>query len=168
MTEIEGSKYSRDIRIPIFDKKTSDFCFEKSREIFSKPLNFTIDLNSSTLEKRQVDKKTRDLIGENLLDIEKTLNALNLDFLQAFNELEKTDSAETLFGDHFLFENNLKSVQTFNKKNLNDIDNIKSKPITKRDYYSPLEKHSNASDKSFSAWPPPDFPRGRSAGTAPP
>lgn len=151
LTEIEGSKYSRDIRIPIFDKKTSDFCFERSREIFSKPLNFTIDLNpSSTLEKRQAaHKKQRDLIGENLLDIEKTLNALNLDFLQAFNELEKTDSAETLFGDHFLFENNLKSVQTFNKKNLNDIDNIKSKPVTKRDYYSPLEKHAT-SDKSFS------------------
>lgn len=147
LTEIEGSKYSRDIRIPIFDKKTSDFCFERSREIFSKPLNFTIDINPST---RQVDQKTRDLIGENLMDIEKTLNALNLDFLHAFNELEKTDSAETLFGDHFLFENNLKSVQTFNKKNLNDMDNIKSKPITKRDYYSPLEKHSNASDKSFS------------------
>lgn len=155
LTEIEGSKYSRhDIRIPIFDKKTSDFCFERSREIFSKPLNFTIDLNptTATLDKRQIDKKTRDLIGENLLDIEKTLNALNLDFIQAFNELEKTDSTETLFGDHFLFENNLKSVQTYNKKNLNDIDNIKKnkQPITKRDYYSPsLEKAtSNASDKS--------------------
>lgn len=163
MTEIEGSKYSRDIKIPIFDKKTSDFCFERSREIFNKPLNFSIDLNTSTLDKRDYDKKTRDLIGENLMDIEKTLNALNLDFLQAFNELEKTDSAETLFGDHFLFENNLKSVQNFNKKNYSnptDIDNItkgssnSSSTVTKksatRDYYSPLEKHSNNSDKSYS------------------
>lgn len=163
MTEIEGSKYSRDIKIPIFDKKTSDFCFQRSREIFSKPLNFSLDLNSSTLDNRNYEKKKRDLIGENLMDIENTLNALNLDFMQAFNELEKTDSAETLFGDHFLFENNLKSVQNFNKKNFNnsnDIDNIAkvgnnsssvvNKKSATRDYYSPLDKYSNASDKSFS------------------
>lgn len=160
MTEIEGSKYSRDIKIPIFDKKTSDFCFERSREIFNKPLNFSIDLSTSTIDKRNYDKKTRDLIGENLMDIENTLNALNLDFMQAFNELEKTDSAETLFGDHFLFENNLKSVQNFNKKTFNDIDNINkvssntsstigTKKSATRDYYSPLEKHST-SDKSYS------------------
>lgn len=43
---------------------------------------------------------SRDFIGENLLDIENTLKALNLDFLNAFNELEKTDSAETLFGEN--------------------------------------------------------------------
>jgi hypothetical protein len=173
LTEIESS---RDIKIPMFDKKKSDFCFEKSREILSKPLHFSIDLNnSSTLEKqRDYDKKTRDLIGENLMDIEKTLNALNLDFLQAFNELEKTDSAETLFGEHFLLENNLKTLtKNFNKKRnfSNDIDNITSisnnnknstalngsgakgnlngnaKKSATRDYYSPLEKHS---DKSFS------------------
>lgn len=164
MTEIESSRDARDFRIPIFDKKSSDFCFEKSREILSKPLNFSID--TATLDKRLYDKKTRDLIGENLLDIEKTLNALNLDFLQAFNELEKTDSAETLFGEHFLFENNLKTLTNFNKKTFtSDIDNISSKisnsnnsnsssnninsnkKSTSRDYYSPLEKHS---DKSFS------------------
>ena len=133
----------------MFDKKTSDFCFEKSREILSKP--FSIDLNTSTLDKRSFDKKTRDLIGENLLDIEKTLNALNLDFLQAFNELEKTDSAETLFGENFLLENNLKSqgslkTMTNFKKFTNDLDNT----ATRRDYYSPLDKRSTASDKSYS------------------
>lgn len=133
----------------MFDKKTSDFCFEKSREILSKP--FSIELNAATLDKRTFDKKTRDLIGENLLDIEKTLNALNLDFLQAFNELEKTDSAETLFGENFLLENNLKaqgSLKTMSnfKKFTNDLDNSSAK----RDYYSPLEKRSTASDKSYS------------------
>lgn len=153
MSEIENYRDNpRDIKIPIFDKKTSDFCFEKSREILSKP--FSIDLNTSTLDKRTFDKKTRDLIGENLLDIEKTLNALNLDFLQAFNELEKTDSAETLFGENFLLENNLKSQSSMKtmtnfKKFSNDLDN-KAKKSATRDYYSPLEKRSTASDKSFS------------------
>lgn len=118
----------------------------------SKP--FAIDLNTSTLDKRMFDKKTRDLIGENLLDIEKTLNALNLDFLQAFNELEKTDSAETLFGENFLLENNLKSqgsMKTMSnfKKFTNDLDNTAKKSAT-RDYYSPLDKRSTASDKSYS------------------
>lgn len=41
------------------------------------------------------------MIGENLMDIEKTLNALNLDFLQTYQELEKADSAETLFGESY-------------------------------------------------------------------
>lgn len=140
-------------------------------------MHFSID--TATLDSRKFDKKTRDLIGENLLDIENTLNALNLDFMQAFNELEKTDSAETLFGEHFLLENNLKTLtKNFNKKTFsNDIDNISSKitnsnnntininnnngnntsnnnnnsnnhkKSASRDYYSPLEKHS---DKSFS------------------
>lgn len=89
--------------------------------------------------------------------------------MQAFNELEKTDSAETLFGENFLLENNLKTLSNnFNKKTFtNDIDNISSKiknnnnnnnssnninsnnhkKSASRDYYSPLEKHS---DKSFS------------------
>ncbi|CRK95966.1 CLUMA_CG009407, isoform B [Clunio marinus] len=156
LTEIESCRdsNSRDIKIPIFDKKTSDFCFEKSREILSKP--FSIDLNTSTLDKRVYDKKTRDLIGENLLDIEKTLNALNLDFLQAFNELEKTDSAETLFGENFLLQNNLKSqgsVKTMAnfKKLTNDLDNtVKKSSSSTRDYYSPLDRRSTASDKSYS------------------
>lgn len=153
LTEIENFRDGpRDLKIPIFDKKSSDFCFEKSREILSKP--FSIDLNPTTLDRRSFDKKTRDLIGENLLDIEKTLNALNLDFLQAFNELEKTDSAETLFGENFLLENNLKaqgSMKTMSnfKKFTNDLDN-KAKKSATRDYYSPLEKRSTVSDKSYS------------------
>lgn len=152
LTEIENFKDNpRDIKIPLFDKKSSDFCFERSREILSKP--FSIDLNTATLDKRYFDKKTRDLIGENLLDIEKTLNALNLDFLQAFNELEKTDSAETLFGENFLLENNLKTQNSLKaianfKKLTNDLDNTAKKSA--KDFYSPIEKKSNASDKSFS------------------
>uniref|UniRef100_A0A182TX99 Uncharacterized protein n=1 Tax=Anopheles melas TaxID=34690 RepID=A0A182TX99_9DIPT len=92
---------NNDIRIPLFDKESSDFCFKKSRELLSKqPFNMTTDLSSVTAKlngSKTLDKKTRDLIGENLLDIEKTLNALNLDFLQTYHELEKADSAETLF-----------------------------------------------------------------------
>lgn len=80
----------------MFDKESADFCFEKSRELLSKPIN--LDL-SDGCDSNNLSKKTRDFIGENLLDIENTLKALNLDFMQTFNELEKTDSAETLFGD---------------------------------------------------------------------
>uniref|UniRef100_A0A182M8B8 non-specific protein-tyrosine kinase n=1 Tax=Anopheles culicifacies TaxID=139723 RepID=A0A182M8B8_9DIPT len=103
LTGIERCKNS-DIKIPLFDKETSDFCFKKSRELLSKqPFHITNDISSGTTTSaklngsKTLDKKTRDLIGENLLDIEKTLNALNLDFLQTYHELEKADSAETLF-----------------------------------------------------------------------
>ncbi|XP_049289612.1 activated Cdc42 kinase-like isoform X1 [Anopheles funestus] len=100
LTGIERCQYS-DIKIPLFDKETSDFCFKKSRELLSKqPFHITNDISSCTSKlngSKTLDKKTRDLIGENLLDIEKTLNALNLDFLQTYHELEKADSAETLF-----------------------------------------------------------------------
>lgn len=120
LTEIENFRdSSSDFRIPIFDKKTSDFCFEKSREIFSKPYSF--------------DKTTRDLIGDNLLEIEKTLNALNLDFLQAFHEIDKNDSTETLFDQSFLLENNLKkenlvkNISNFQKLT-NDLK-VDSKPF---------------------------------------
>ena len=88
-----------DIKIPLFDKESSDFCFEKSREILSKP--FSLDISASALDNKHFDQKTRDLIGENLMDIEKTLNALNLDFLKTYNDLEKADSAETLFGENY-------------------------------------------------------------------
>ncbi|XP_055531296.1 activated Cdc42 kinase-like isoform X2 [Wyeomyia smithii] len=98
LTGIESYR-NNDIRIPLFDKKSSDFCFEKSRELLSKP--FGLDISTATLDGRHFDKKTRDLIGENLMDIEKTLNALNLDFLQTYQELEKADSAETLFGESY-------------------------------------------------------------------
>ncbi|XP_055631755.1 activated Cdc42 kinase-like isoform X2 [Toxorhynchites rutilus septentrionalis] len=98
LTGIESYR-SNDIRIPLFDKESSDFCFEKSRELLSKP--FSLDISTATLDSRTFDKKTRDLIGENLMDIEKTLNALNLDFLETYQELEKADSAETLLGDSY-------------------------------------------------------------------
>ncbi|XP_058120758.1 activated Cdc42 kinase-like [Anopheles ziemanni] len=107
LTGIESYQNS-DIRIPLFDKETSDFCFKKSRELLSKPAPFRLaDISTTTTAataslvsgSKTLDKKTRDLIGENLLDIEKTLNALNLDFLQTYHELEKADSAETLFAE---------------------------------------------------------------------
>ncbi|XP_055921470.1 activated Cdc42 kinase-like isoform X1 [Eupeodes corollae] len=86
-----------DIRIPIFDKEASDFFFEKSREILSRPINIDfredIEVNDS--------RTPRDVIGENLLDIENTLKALNLDFIQTYSELDKNDSAETLLNEKF-------------------------------------------------------------------
>ncbi|XP_050098482.1 activated Cdc42 kinase-like [Anopheles aquasalis] len=129
LTGIDESYPNSDIRIPLFDKESSDFCFKKSRELLSKhpfgshllssgsagdgssPLGHTKgspDVSSpgaglvvigNERRHRTLDKRTRDLIGENLLDIEKTLNALNLDFLQTYHELEKADSAETLFAE---------------------------------------------------------------------
>uniref|UniRef100_A0A182QNF6 non-specific protein-tyrosine kinase n=1 Tax=Anopheles farauti TaxID=69004 RepID=A0A182QNF6_9DIPT len=104
LTGIESCLHS-DIRIPLFDKESSDFCFKKSRELLSKqPFHILNDVSAAVQStklngSKTLDKKTRDLIGENLLDIEKTLNALNLDFLQTYQELEKADSAETLFAE---------------------------------------------------------------------
>lgn len=94
------------MRIPLFDKQSADFCFEKSCAILSKPFTLALTPDEPTASishktnKRTTTSDSRDFIGDNLLDIENTLKALNLDFLNAFNELEKTDSAETLFGEH--------------------------------------------------------------------
>lgn len=98
------------------------------REFTSKPFKFDLKasnglhmagnsaISSTNLENYEsiaqanaatLSKKTRDFIGENLIDIENTLKALNLDFLQTFSELEKNDSAETLFGEHYAYEPNI-------------------------------------------------------------
>lgn len=108
LSEIEKTYQSSDnLRIPLFDKQSADFCFEKSCAILSKPFTLALTPDDATLTnsqhkigKRSTTSDSRDFIGDNLLDIENTLKALNLDFLNAFNELEKTDSAETLFGEH--------------------------------------------------------------------
>lgn len=100
LSEIENYHQKSEIRIPLFDKESADFCFEKSCEILSKPFNLESGGNNAALN----EKKSRDFIGQNLLDIENTLKALNLDFLQAFNELEKTDSSETLFGEAYSYD----------------------------------------------------------------
>ncbi|XP_055374102.1 activated Cdc42 kinase-like isoform X1 [Condylostylus longicornis] len=102
LSEIQTSGLN--IRIPIFDKESSDFCFKKSREILSRPIDIE-KFNTGKI----LDKKTRDLIDENLLDIENTLNALNLDFIQTYSELEKTDSVETLLADQLV---NLTSIDS--------------------------------------------------------
>lgn len=151
LSEIECYPQSKtDIRIPIFDKESAAFCFEKSRELLSKPFNLDLNLSSTnTVEQQQqpqsmknkishssinnlnsnsnnnnsinndcdhhiavvgnLSKKARDFIGENLIDIENTLKALNLDFLQTFNELEKTDSAETLFGETYGYDSGMQN-----------------------------------------------------------
>lgn len=125
LSEIERyPQSSSDIRIPLFDKESAAFCFEKSREILSKPFNLDLNLNTDsepptkpipTVDDREpvivghLSKKARDFIGENLIDIENTLKALNLDFLQTFNELEKTDSAETLFGETYGYDSGMQN-----------------------------------------------------------
>ncbi|XP_017959806.1 activated Cdc42 kinase-like isoform X5 [Drosophila navojoa] len=85
-------KNSSDLRIPIFDKESSDFLFEKSREILSRPLNR--DLNSE--ESREREPKS---INDNIMDIENTLKALNLDFMHTYTELDKSDSNDTILND---------------------------------------------------------------------
>ncbi|XP_037942033.1 uncharacterized protein LOC119674949 [Teleopsis dalmanni] len=88
-----------DIRIPLFDKKSSDFCFEKSREILTRPLSFDPPpgLSNTTNEK----KRDRKSISENIMDIENTLKALNQDFMYTYTELNKTDSDETILNEQF-------------------------------------------------------------------
>lgn len=117
----------------------------------------------SSFGAKHFDKKTRDLIGENLLEIENTLKALNLDFLQTYNDLEKTDSAETLFGDNnYSYETNpkirsstkiskLASTNPFSpldQQQQNDLFNEISRGISKLD--STPSELNNFSPKSFS------------------
>ncbi|XP_036331327.1 activated Cdc42 kinase-like isoform X3 [Rhagoletis pomonella] len=99
-----------DLRIPIFDKESSDFCFEKSREILSRPLSLdpppsvmqTVTPPLAALDAQsQRSARNQKSISENIMDIENTLKALNLDFMHTYTELDKTDSDETLLNEQF-------------------------------------------------------------------
>lgn len=109
MNALETS--SSDIRIPLFDKESSDFCFEKSREILSRPLQFgsrssftaptpppSLEYTDAITQSPRKDKKS---LSENLLDIENTLKALNLDFMHTYTDVDKNDSDETILNDQF-------------------------------------------------------------------
>lgn len=152
-------RYSHNERDPSFEYR-----YRKMREFCSRPFKFDIsapgmepenvnfdginvgyESSSSSNNVGTLSQKTKDFIGENLLDIENTLKALNLDFLQTFNELEKNDSAETLFGENYSFDTNI------NPKILNTALKLSKLPInyssievspksTKSPQYSPLEK----------------------------
>lgn len=105
------------------------------------PFGDALQPNSGTLS-----KKTRDFIGENLIDIENTLKALNLDFLQTFSELEKNDSAETLFGETYAYEStiNPKILSTALKltkfpPNQSSID-ASPRSVKSSSQFSPLDK----------------------------
>lgn len=139
-----------------------EYRYRKMREFSSKPFKFNAespeaanhfdDYDPSAMASQActLSKKTRDFIGENLLDIENTLKALNLDFLQTFNELEKNDSAETLFGENCTYESsniNPKILSTALKltklpPNYGSID--ASPKSVKSSQFSPLEKHLSA------------------------
>ncbi|KAI8038703.1 hypothetical protein M5D96_008611 [Drosophila gunungcola] len=83
-------KNSTDLRVPIFDKESSDFLFQKSREILSRPLN---------LERERAADQPPKSIDDNIMDIENTLKALNLDFMHTYTELDKSDSNDTILND---------------------------------------------------------------------
>lgn len=89
----------------MFDKKSAKYCFERSHAILCKPFSVNSPTESSVTSRTSnlsgYDKNTKKLIGENLLDIENTLKALNSDFFHTYNnELDKAESTETLFGDN--------------------------------------------------------------------
>ncbi|XP_037713242.1 activated Cdc42 kinase-like isoform X1 [Drosophila subpulchrella] len=83
-------KNGTDLRVPIFDKESSDFLFQKSREILSRPLN---------LERERAEDQAPKSIDDNIMDIENTLKALNLDFMHTYTELDKSDSNDTILND---------------------------------------------------------------------
>lgn len=109
-------------------------------------LNVGYESSSSMSSKLcTLSQKTRDFIGENLIDIENTLKALNLDFLHTFNELEKNDSAETLFGENYAYDTRINPKILNTALNLTKIQtNYSSFEVspksTKSSQYSPLEK----------------------------
>lgn len=158
-------RYSHFEREPSFEYR-----YRKMREFSSKP--FKLDLKatntansmggsmncdgisggyesaSNIAQVGNLSKKTRDFIGENLIDIENTLKALNLDFLQTFNELEKNDSAETLFGENYAYESNInpKILSTALKltKFPQSYGSVDASPKSaKSSQFSPLEKQMN-------------------------
>ncbi|XP_017836989.1 activated Cdc42 kinase-like isoform X1 [Drosophila busckii] len=92
-------KHSSELRVPIFDKESSDFLFEKSREILSRPLNRQRGLELELQLEAEAEESSQANINENIMDIEKTLKALNLDFMHTYTELDKSDSNETMLND---------------------------------------------------------------------
>ncbi|XP_031622638.1 activated Cdc42 kinase-like [Contarinia nasturtii] len=157
-------RYSHGERDPSFEYR-----YRKMREFSSRPFKFDIsapgmetdgginDVNynglrgnyeNSSSKVCTLSQKTKDFIGENLIDIENTLKALNLDFLQTFNDLEKNDSAETLFGENYTYD-----ATNINPKILNKALKLSKIPTnyssmevspksTKSSQYSPLDKQA--------------------------
>lgn len=158
------------MRYPHADRDPSfEYRYRKMREFTSRPFKFDIsapgmetdsDINNVNFEGLNVrfddsspkvctlSQKTKDFIGENLIDIENTLKALNLDFLQTFNDLEKNDSAETLFGENYAYDANHINPKILNtalklSKLPTNYSSIEVSPkSTKSSQYSPLEKQS--------------------------
>lgn len=158
------------MRYPHADRDASfQYRYRKMREFSSRPFKFDISApgmetdnatdhmnydgsidtgyeGNSTTKMCTLSQKTKDFIGENLIDIENTLKALNLDFLQTFNDLEKNDSAETLFGENYAYD-----AAQINPKILNTALKLSKLPAncssmeispksTKSSQYSPLDK----------------------------
>lgn len=159
------------MRYPHADRDASfQYRYRKMREFSSRPFKFdisapgmetddtanhhhhrmnynsSIDTGYENSKACTLSQKTKDFIGENLIDIENTLKALNLDFLQTFNDLEKNDSAETLFGENYAYD-----AAQINPKILNTALKLSKLPAncssmeispksTKSSQYSPLEK----------------------------
>lgn len=158
------------MRYPHADRDPSfEYRYRKMREFTSRPFKFDIsapgmetdsditNVNYDGLNVRFDDsspkvctlsQKTKDFIGENLIDIENTLKALNLDFLQTFNDLEKNDSAETLFGENYAYDANHINPKILNtalklSKIPTNYSSIEVSPkSTKSSQYSPLEKQN--------------------------
>lgn len=161
LSEIE-KYHSIDMRYPHADRDpTFEYRYRKMREFSSRPFKFDISApgmetdgvinnenfcyENSTSKVCTLSQKTKDFIGENLIDIENTLKALNLDFLQTFNDLEKNDSAETLFGENYTYDANInpKILNTALKlsKLPTNYSSIEVSPkSTKSSQYSPLDK----------------------------
>lgn len=158
------------MRYPHAERDASfQYRYRKMREFSSRPFKFDISApgmetdsaanrmsydtistgyEHSTAKMCTLSQKTKDFIGENLIDIENTLKALNLDFLQTFNDLEKNDSAETLFGENYAYD-----AAQINPKILNTALKLSKMPAncssmeispksTKSSQYSPLDKQT--------------------------
>lgn len=156
------------MRYPHYERDPSfEYRYRKMREFSSRPFKFDISapgmerdsgingvnydalndgFESTSSKVCTLSQKTKDFIGENLIDIENTLKALNLDFLQTFNDLEKNDSAETLFGENYTYDANNINPKILNtalklSKIPTNYSSIEVSPkSTKSSQYSPLDK----------------------------
>jgi hypothetical protein len=90
MTELE-KQCNANLVLPLFDRQSSDYCFQKSHEIFSKPLK-----TPTAFEQTESTSQMHNYTDDSLFDIENTIKSLDSDFLKRYNNLENLETSDSL------------------------------------------------------------------------
>jgi hypothetical protein len=106
MTELE-KQCNANLVLPLFDRQSSDYCFQKTHEIFSKSLKTPTSLNQT-----ESTAQIHNFTNESLFDIENTIKSLDSDFLKRYNNLEKLDTSDTLLVEELSQNENCDALKT--------------------------------------------------------